>query len=127
MTYLSSILLLYLFVPILRGVIVYRDAKSRGMDPGLWTVAAAFVPFFVGFIIYFIVSRSSKSTLCSHCGQAFNANFNNCPYCGTPAALSSVAPPKKMSTTDTLLWAALIFCMLSPFVLLFILALAANM
>ena len=34
------------------GVYVYRDAKSRSMSAGLWTLIAIFTPGFIGLIIY---------------------------------------------------------------------------
>ena len=42
-------------LPILVGVYVYRDAVRRNMSAGLWALAAALVPAFIGLIVYLLV------------------------------------------------------------------------
>ena len=54
--------------PVLTGIIVYRDAKSRAMDAILWSLVAALAPGFIGLIIYLVVRSSHKSLVCAHCG-----------------------------------------------------------
>lgn len=43
------------------GVYVYRDAKSRSMSAGLWTLIAIFTPGFIGLIIYLVVAVSIQT------------------------------------------------------------------
>jgi RNA polymerase subunit RPABC4/transcription elongation factor Spt4 len=71
---------------LLVGTLVYRDAARRGMDPWLWATIAAFVPFFIGIVIY-LVMRSSAQGRCSQCGRSVRADFRVCPYCGQPQSL----------------------------------------
>lgn len=48
-------------VSVVIGVLIYRDAQARQMDPPiLWALVAALVPSFIGLIIYFIV-RSTRN------------------------------------------------------------------
>ncbi|MBI4721257.1 MAG: zinc ribbon domain-containing protein [Chitinivibrionia bacterium] len=64
------------------GTLVYRDAKKRGMDPYLWATVAAFIPFFLGVIIYLVVRSSNGRTTCAACGRPIQSDYKACPYCG---------------------------------------------
>lgn len=61
--------------------IVYRDAKKRGMDPYLWATVAAFIPFFIGIIIYLVV-RSNGRAMCAKCHAPIRSEYKVCPHCG---------------------------------------------
>ena len=73
--------LLFLFAIIAIGIYVYRDARERGMDPGLWTLVAVLVPYFIGFIAYLIV-RQSRRVVCPSCGARAVDSARFCPSCG---------------------------------------------
>ena len=68
------------------AVYVYQDARQRGLDPWLWATVAAFVPYFIGLIIY-LVARQSARRSCAKCGRTLQSDFSNCPYCGEPLSL----------------------------------------
>ena len=52
------ILFLAVGVPILIGILVYRDANKRiDCSPWLWALVAALVPSFIGAVIYLIIRR----------------------------------------------------------------------
>lgn len=76
-----------LAVTVLLGVLVYRDAQRRGMEPLLWALVAVLVPSFVGLIIYLVVRRSYSAALCSQCGQPVREEFLACPHCGAALKL----------------------------------------
>lgn len=62
---------------------VYRDAKRRGMHPGLWTILVLILSggyFFIGLIIYLLVREPLPYT-CPQCAAIVNARFNFCPNC----------------------------------------------
>jgi hypothetical protein len=62
---------------------VYRDAKRRGMNAGLWTLLCVLLswPFFaIGFILYFQV-REPLPYPCPRCSTMVGARFNFCPNC----------------------------------------------
>ena len=62
---------------------VYRDAKRRGMQPGLWTILVLILSgstFFIGLIIYLLVREPLPYT-CPQCAATVNARFNFCPNC----------------------------------------------
>lgn len=49
---------LLLFIPVLVGTLVYRDAAARRMaHPLLWALAAALVPSFLGLLLYLLMRR----------------------------------------------------------------------
>ena len=52
------VLLFTIGIPIIVGVVVYRDANKRvDCNPWLWALIAALVPSFIGVVIYVIVRR----------------------------------------------------------------------
>jgi len=62
---------------------VYRDARRRGMNGGLWMLLCMLLswPFFaIGFILYFQV-REPLPFPCPRCGTTVGARFNFCPNC----------------------------------------------
>jgi RNA polymerase subunit RPABC4/transcription elongation factor Spt4 len=62
---------------------VYRDAKRRGMHPGLWTLLVLILSpayFCIGLIIYLLVREPLPFT-CPQCSTTVNARFNFCPNC----------------------------------------------
>jgi len=65
---------------------VYHDARKRGLDPWLWATVAAFIPYFIGLIIYLVMRKSARHR-CAKCGRSLQSDFSNCPYCGEPATL----------------------------------------
>jgi RNA polymerase subunit RPABC4/transcription elongation factor Spt4/putative effector of murein hydrolase LrgA (UPF0299 family) len=59
---------------------VSRDARRRGMSVALWTVLVIFVPYAIGFIIYFLLRQPLRS-ICPKCGAVVDPTFNFCPKC----------------------------------------------
>jgi RNA polymerase subunit RPABC4/transcription elongation factor Spt4 len=98
---LTLLVTFLLFIVLLIALIVYRDASKRGMDPWYWATIAAFVPFFIGLIIYLLERRSVKKT-CLSCGKELQGDFKICPYCGQNQEIScdkcqkAVAPDWKL-------------------------------
>lgn len=73
---------LFLVVPVLIGVYVYRDATERGMNAVLWTIVAVFVPSLIGLIIYLIFRENYSSLSCASCGETVQNSYLSCPRCG---------------------------------------------
>lgn len=62
---------------------VYRDAKRRGMNAGLWTLLVLILSpayLLIGLIIYLLIREPLPYT-CPKCGAMVNARFNFCPNC----------------------------------------------
>jgi uncharacterized membrane protein len=62
---------------------VYRDAKRRGMNAGLWTLLVLILSpayLLIGLIIYLLV-REPLPYNCPQCSATVNARFNFCPTC----------------------------------------------
>lgn len=49
------LLVLFIVIPVMIGVYVYRDAVRRDMNAAIWAAIALLAPFFTGFIVYLIV------------------------------------------------------------------------
>jgi Double zinc ribbon len=62
---------------------VNRDARRRGMSPGLWTFLVIVLSpayFAIGFIVYFLM-REPLPYNCPQCGTTISARYNFCPNC----------------------------------------------
>ena len=59
---------------------VNRDAARRGMNVTLWTLLVIFVPYAIGFILYFLM-RQPLRIPCPNCGAVADPAFNFCPRC----------------------------------------------
>jgi hypothetical protein len=79
---LIALVLLAIFFAIGIGVAVYHDAKQRGMEPLVWALVAALVPYFIGLIAYLVV-RQPKAAVCGSCGAAVTAGDSFCKSCGS--------------------------------------------
>jgi len=82
--YFSILGVLFIFIPVMIGVYVYRDANTRGMNAPLWTLIAVLAPTFIGLIIYLIVRTDHTTFQCPKCNQALEASWEICPKCGEP-------------------------------------------
>lgn len=76
-----ALVLLGIFFVIGIGVAVYHDAKQRAMEPLLWALVAALVPYFIGLIAYLVV-RQPKAALCGSCGASMTTGDSFCKSCG---------------------------------------------
>ena len=83
-------IVLNLAIPICIAVYVYQDAKRRGMEPILWALVAAIVPWFIGLIIYLLVRSGHSALRCVKCGASVEEHYTVCPQCG--AELKSRCP-----------------------------------
>ena len=79
---LLILLSVFLIVPILIGVYVYRDANRRGMNALVWTLIALIAPSLIGFIIYLLVRSSYSDLECPRCQTAIKEEYVLCPKCG---------------------------------------------
>lgn len=64
------------------GIYVFRDAKRRGMKPGIWALSAMLVPGLIGFIGYLLERGKYASLLCPDCGRPIPRNQAVCAGCG---------------------------------------------
>ena len=82
MIFLLSLLLIFLSVPVLIGVYVYRDASRRGLNSVAWTLIAIVAPAFIGFIIYLLVRGNHSDLECPQCSAPVTEQYVVCPHCG---------------------------------------------
>lgn len=87
---LLAVVLLLCCLPVLIGVYVYRDAKSRGMNAVLWTLIALLAPTLIGLLIYLLVRGSYSNLRCARCGAPVTEQYVSCPQCG--ARLRATCP-----------------------------------
>ena len=75
-------LALFVGIPVLIGVYVYRDARTRGMNAPLWTLVAILAPMLIGFIVYLLVRGSYSDLKCPRCETRVKEEYTACPKCG---------------------------------------------
>lgn len=73
---------IFICIPVLVGVYVYRDARSRGMNAILWTLLAVLTPVLIGFIIFLLVRGSYSNMKCPKCDTTVTEQYVSCPNCG---------------------------------------------
>lgn len=83
MIIIMFLLSIFLAVPVLIGVYVYRDASRRGLNAVAWTLIAILAPAFIGFIIYLLVRGNYSDLECPKCGSSVTEQYVVCPHCGT--------------------------------------------
>lgn len=69
-------MVLIVFIPVLIGTYVYKDAKSRNMDAFLWTLVSILMPGFLGLIIYLIIRTNSTTQGSSNSEETIVKNRN---------------------------------------------------
>lgn len=80
--FLVLFLCLVLLMPLLIGILVWRDAERRGLNR-VWALAAALIPNFLGLIAYLIVASQQKPKIqCPKCNNSVERDANNCSMCG---------------------------------------------
>jgi len=82
-----ALVLLGIFLVIGIGTAVHHDAKQRGMEPLVWALVAALVPYFIGLIAYLVV-RQPKVAMCGSCGASMTTGDSYCQSCG-----NRISPP----------------------------------
>ena len=79
---LLLVMSIFILLPILIGVYVYRDANRRNMNAPLWTIIAILAPSLIGFIIYLLVRGNYSNLKCPRCDATVTEQYVVCPKCG---------------------------------------------
>lgn len=97
--YLIFVVILFLVIPIMIGIYVYKDAGSRGMNASLWTLIAVLSPAVIGLIIYLLVRSDYRSYECPNCSAPVRSEYSACPACGTQLKSSCAACGRALEPT----------------------------
>ncbi len=79
---LGFLLLVSLLVTVGAACYVYRDAKQRRMNAGLWTLIVALLPFLVGMIVYLVCREPNRTYSCPACATPVAVTDTSCSNCG---------------------------------------------
>lgn len=79
-------LLLVVMTMVGLGIWTYRDAKSRGLEAGMWTLIVVLIPNFIGLLLYFLIGRKQQQTICPSCGSKTQQGKPYCSSCGAAIA-----------------------------------------
>ena len=96
------------------GIWVYRDAKQRGLQAGVWALLVVLSGNFIGFILYLLIGRKQARVVCDKCGAASNSMGAFCPVCGERIA---AVPPRDIKRHNGFIFAC-IACVVLVFVFL---------
>ena len=81
-SYLALVMMAVLIlIPILAGILVYKDARARRMDAVLWTLMSVLIPF-IGLFTYLLIRNNDKNPICSNCHNPVANEYLLCPFCG---------------------------------------------
>ena len=61
---------------------VYKDAKQKGLQAGLWALLVVLSGNFIGLILYLLIGRKQERRACQHCGVATSTQGTFCSACG---------------------------------------------
>lgn len=110
-------LLLVVMAMVGLGTWTYRDAKSRGLEAGMWTLIVVLVPNFIGLLLYFLIGRKKQQTLCPSCGSKTQQGKPYCSSCGAAMAQGCGAlTPSKNNSKKPLIFACT--CVALTFILM---------
>jgi hypothetical protein len=110
-------LLLVLLAMVGLGIWTYRDAKSHGLEAGMWTLIVVLVPNFIGLLLYFLIGRKQQQTLCPSCGSKTQQGKPYCSNCGAAIAQGGVSlTTSKNNSKKPLVFA--LTCVVLTFVLM---------
>ncbi|WP_105617019.1 zinc ribbon domain-containing protein [Vallitalea okinawensis] len=80
---ITVLAIIFLSIPVLIGVFVYKDAKKHHLNQWMWTLVAVYVPYLLGLIIYLVMRNNEKNKLkCLGCGKSIERDYVMCPHCG---------------------------------------------
>lgn len=61
---------------------VYKDAKQKRLQAGLWTLLVVLSGNFIGLILYLLIGRKQEQRICQRCGASTNMQGTFCSVCG---------------------------------------------
>lgn len=73
------------------GLWVYKDAKQRELQAGLWTLLVVCIGNPIGLILYLLIGRNQKHAICTQCGSTPNSQNSICASSGEMLPLSHSA------------------------------------
>ncbi len=106
------IFVLLLLSTVLLGIWTYKDARTRSLDAGMWTVVVVLIPNLIGLLLYFLIGRRHTQVTCPHCGAKTDASQPYCGHCGQllgDAAKTSFTPTSKAPLIGAIVAIVLVF------------------
>lgn len=106
------------------GFWTYRDAKSRGLEAGMWTLIVVLVPNFIGLLLYFLIGRRQQQTLCPSCGSKTQQGKPYCSTCGAAIVQGGMSMiTSKNNSKKPLIFA--LTCVVLTFILMIFISVAS--
>ena len=100
------------------GIWTYRDAKSRGLDAGMWTTIVVLAPNLIGLLLYFFIGRKQQKIVCPSCKSGTEQGKPHCSNCGASIPQQEVPLSAGTSNSKKPLIVSLV-CIILTFALVF--------
>ena len=123
---LILIIAIALTVPLLIGIYVYKDAKSRGMNAKRATLLAVLAPSLIGFIIYLLTRRERMERVCPSCSAPAQDDWKVCPRCATPLPEIKREAATNNYVSEKAVYRILALVFIVPILIIFIAAFAIE-
>ncbi|WMT41899.1 hypothetical protein RE628_05485 [Paenibacillus sp. D2_2] len=114
---LAGVVLFVLLAMVGLGIWTYRDAKSHGLEAGMWALIVMLIPNFIGLLLYFLIGRKQQQILCPSCGYKTQQGKPFCSNCGVAMTQGGMSmTPSKNNNKKPLIIA--LACVVMTFVLM---------
>jgi len=110
---LIIVVVLILFFKIFLGIWVYKDAKSRGIDPLIWTILILFFSGSFMFLLYFLVVRKDIKVKCESCNFTQSDKLLYCGRCGSEIKINQDHKELKDSSNKLYLYISIILLIIA--------------
>lgn len=111
--FLPFILLFSLGIPIIIAVFVYKDAaKRQDCSPILWALVAAFVPSFIGLVIYLLIRNDFPLKDGSGVASSYRTDADGTSYYKSEYDMKAVNQGKFPTWAKVLIIAAAVLVLL---------------
>ncbi len=77
---------------------VYKDSQKRNLNTFFWCALQVILPYFIGFLLYFILRDFFVTIKCGNCNRSIKPYFYSCPYCNTELKTTAMSYNEKKKT-----------------------------
>ena len=92
---------------------VYKDAKSRGLNPYSWMVLIMFFSGSLAFLLYILIIRDEKTITCGNCNFTQSDKLSYCGKCGKEMTIDDYNKKDDKGHNNILLGIGIVFLIIA--------------